>query len=267
MVDNADTTGQTPGEATSGAGSALIYCGLCGALNPATNHFCAACGTTLVDAFHATEGVRVFERADPAARIVEIIPSGTELDIVEGTMEVPADWIRVRMINGKLGFVRVADVGGGAPPSPDLILAEPDINKHARGCVSSGAALGALGLAVLMAIFGLVILLRARAEDAGILWLFYCVTIIPLMALTIGLYVSARTREDRLAEDAEDLAAERARASGEGGQARRHGNRCFRGGNERPHPKPFSHCDGRRAAGRSLRKAPSPAEAGKGAWG
>src|SRR5690349_17455455 len=26
----------------------LIFCGMCGALNPATNHYCAACGTTLV---------------------------------------------------------------------------------------------------------------------------------------------------------------------------------------------------------------------------
>jgi hypothetical protein len=197
------------GEPTSGAGSALIYCGLCGALNPATSHYCAACGTTLVDAFHATEGVRVFERADPAARIVEIMPSGNELEIVEGTMEVPADWIRVRMPNGKLGFVRVTDVGAGAPPPRDQVLAEPDINKHARGCVSSGAALGALALAVIMAIFGLVIVTRARPEDAGILWLFYCITIIPLMAMTIGLYVGARGREDRIAGEAEEIAAAR----------------------------------------------------------
>jgi hypothetical protein len=191
---------------SSGAGSALIYCGLCGALNPATNHYCAACGTTLVDAFHATEGTRVFERADPAARIVEIIPSGTELEVVEGTMEVPADWIRVRMVNGKLGFVRVSDVGtstlSAGRPTP-ASLPEPDINTHARGCVTSSAALGALGLAVVMAIGGLVIITRARPEDAGILWLFYCIIIIPLMAMTIGLYVAARSREDRQTEDAE----------------------------------------------------------------
>jgi len=35
----------------------------------------------LVDAFHATEGLRVFERPDAASRIIEIVPSGTELDI------------------------------------------------------------------------------------------------------------------------------------------------------------------------------------------
>ncbi|MDQ2655061.1 MAG: hypothetical protein M3Z20_18675, partial [Chloroflexota bacterium] len=67
---------ETWDQGTSAAGSTLIYCGLCGALNPASNHFCAACGTTLVDAFHATEGLRVFERPDPAARLIEILPSG-----------------------------------------------------------------------------------------------------------------------------------------------------------------------------------------------
>ncbi|MGI9253219.1 MAG: hypothetical protein ACR2J8_05700 [Thermomicrobiales bacterium] len=203
------------GEGTSGAGSALIYCGLCGALNPASRHYCSACGTTLVDAFHATEGIRVFERADPAARIVEIIPSGSELEIVEGTMEVPADWVRVRMVNGKLGFVRISDVGEGAPQPIDQVLPDPDINKHARGCVSTGAALGALGLAIIMALFGLVIILRARAEDAGILWLFYCITIIPLMAMTIGLYVGARGREDRIAQEAEEIAASRRASIGQ----------------------------------------------------
>jgi hypothetical protein len=199
------------GGPVGGAGSALIYCGLCGALNPASNHYCAACGTTLVDAFHATEGTRVFERADPAARIVEIVRSGEELDLVEGTQPVPADWVRVRLANGKLGYVRRADVG--RPPAEALpagALATPDINTHARGCVSSTAALAALALLVVMALFGLVIVLRARQEDAGVLWLFYCVTVVPLLALTVALYVGARSREDRLAEDAEEAMRESA---------------------------------------------------------
>ena len=60
------------------AGSGLIYCGLCGALNPATNHYCAACGTTLVDAFHATEGLRVFD----ASAIPTIISSNTNASVM-----------------------------------------------------------------------------------------------------------------------------------------------------------------------------------------
>src|SRR5680860_1653303 len=80
----------------------LIFCGMCGALNPAASFHCAACGSTLVDAFHATEGLRVFERPDAASRIIEIVPAGSELDINEDP-DAPADYVRVRLSNGKLG--------------------------------------------------------------------------------------------------------------------------------------------------------------------
>ncbi len=192
----------------SGSGSGLIYCGLCGALNPATSHFCAACGTTLVDAFHATEGTRVFDRPDPAARLVEIIAAGEELEVVaESDPTAPVDYVRVRIPSGKLGYVRLADVGQGGDGGGEAGAAAraPDINTNARGCVSSGAALAALGLLVIMALFGLVIILRARPTDAGILWLFYCSAVVPLLALTIGLYVAARSREERQTEDEAEL--------------------------------------------------------------
>ena len=95
-------------EGTAAAGSTVIYCGLCGALNPASNYYCAACGTTLVDAFHATEGLRVFERPDPAARLIEILPSGGELEVVEDAA-ASADWLRIRLPYGRLGYVEDAE--------------------------------------------------------------------------------------------------------------------------------------------------------------
>ena len=87
----------------------LIYCGQCGALNPATNHYCAACGATLVDAFHATEGLRVYDRPDTASRMIEIIPAGSELDLVDDP-DAPADFLRVKLQYGRLGYIRVADI-------------------------------------------------------------------------------------------------------------------------------------------------------------
>ena len=95
----------------------------------------------------------------------------------------------------------------GAPAPRDQVLPEPDINQHARGCVTSTAALAAIGLLVVMAVFGLVIVLRARPEDSGILWMVYCLTIVPLLAMTIGLYVGARSREERIEADAEERSA------------------------------------------------------------
>jgi hypothetical protein len=43
--------------------------------------------------------------------------------------------------------------------------------------------------------------LRARPEDAGLLGVIFRITLGPLILLTIGAYVAARTREDDLAEE------------------------------------------------------------------
>jgi hypothetical protein len=182
------------------ASSEFIYCGLCGALNPASNYYCAACGTTLVDAFHATEGLRVFERPDPAARLIEILPSGRELEVVADAA-APVDWVRIRLPYGRLGYVRAADAAVTDVPTSVSRIRPPDINTNARGCVTSGAALWALALLVITALFGVVIVARARPQDAGLLGIVFCLTLGPLILLTIGAYVAARTREDQLADE------------------------------------------------------------------
>ena len=188
--------------------STLIYCGLCGALNPATSHYCAACGTTLVDAFHATEGLRVFERPDPAARLIEIVPSGRELNVVEDA-DAPADYVRVRLGSGRLGYVRLADVaaleaGGATALPPGSAGRVPDINTNARGCVSQTAALASLALLVVTGTLGLVLLVRDRRESdgTGLLTVLFCLGVVPFLLLTIGFYLYARTRDERLEEDA-----------------------------------------------------------------
>src|SRR3954447_21779519 len=93
----------------AGASSEFIYCGLCGALNPATSYYCAACGTTLVDAFHASEGLRVYDRPDTASRLIEIVPSGSEIDVVDDP-DAPDEFARVKLSHGRLGYIRLADV-------------------------------------------------------------------------------------------------------------------------------------------------------------
>jgi len=186
----------------------LIFCGMCGALNPAGRYFCAACGTTLVDAFHATEGLRVYERPDSASRLIEIVSAGTELEVVEDDA-APDDFPRIRLPNGRLGYIRMQEVDALADPNRTVVARganQPDINSNARGCVTPTAALGALALAVVITTLLLVIILRANVYDQGILGLFFCVAVAPLLLLTIGLYLYSRSREDRLAEDEERAA-------------------------------------------------------------
>jgi hypothetical protein len=179
---------------------------MCGALNPATNFYCAACGTTLIDAFHATEGLRVFERPDSASRLIEIVPSGKELEVVEDT-NAPEDFIRVRLEYGRLGYIRLQDVatmaqaagtGSGTPSAADLA-----INTDARGCVGPTGALAAIGLVVILGALMIAIIARSDIYDQGTLGIVFCLGLGPLLVLTVGLYLYARGREERFmaAED------------------------------------------------------------------
>lgn len=192
----------------------LIFCGMCGALNPSTNFYCAACGTTLVDAFHATEGLRVYEKPDSASRLIEIVATGTELEIVEDA-DAPEDFVRVRLPYGRLGYIRLHDVANMAEAAKlthrtPAGRPAPDINTHATGCISSTAALGALALVVMLGALIIVIGWRADTYDQGTMALLFCVGIGPLMLLTVAFYLYAKSREDRLAfedEEAAELAA------------------------------------------------------------
>jgi hypothetical protein len=178
--------------------SALIYCGLCGALNPSTNYYCAACGTTLVDAFHATEGLRVFERPDAASRLIEIVATGSQLEVVED-QDAPADYVRVRLPQGRLGYVRLTDVealAGDVTEAPDVYA--PNINTAARGCVTPMGAIGALALLIAISTLAFVLLSQSDRADTGVLAIVFCVTVGPILLLTIGLYLYARDREERL---------------------------------------------------------------------
>lgn len=190
------------------SGRPLIFCGMCGALNPADKFYCAACGTTLVDAFHATEGLRVYERPDSASRLVEIVPSGTELDVVEDP-NASEDFVRVRLVSGKLGYIRLQEVDALASGRQvRAATPAPDINTNARGCVSPAAALGALALVLVLGILMLVVMSRANTYDQGTMLLLFCVGLGPLLLLTVAIYLYARSREDRLRAEEEDARSE-----------------------------------------------------------
>lgn len=183
----------------------LIFCGMCGALNPTTSYYCAACGSTLVDAFHATEGLRVFERPDAASRIIDIVPTGSTLDINEDP-DAPNDYVRVRMENGKLGYIRLAEVAAlaAAPPASNAIGGSPDINTNARGCVSTTGALASLALLILLSSLALYLINQEDSAEAGFLALVTCMVVAPLCLLMIVLYLMARDREDRTLEAEEE---------------------------------------------------------------
>ena len=149
---------------------------------------------------------------EPPGRQDGLVPAGSELDVVEDPT-APADFVRVRLPRGRLGYVRLQEVAATAPSAaPAPAARPPDVNTNARGCVSSTAALAALALLVLTGALGLVLVRRAAPADAGVLVLVFCVGLGPLLLLTIGLYVAARGREERLVE--EEAETERRQAAG-----------------------------------------------------
>lgn len=198
----------------------LIFCGMCGALNPSTNFYCAACGTTLVDAFHATEGMRVYERPDSASRLIEIVPAGTELEIAEDP-NAPEDFVRVRLGYGRLGYIRLSDVEALAERAAEMPRVTPagrplpHENYHATGCISSTAALGSVVLIGMIGLLMIVIAWKADVYDQGTLALLFCVGVLPLMVLTVAFYLYAKSREDRFADEDEE-ARMREQVSNEG---------------------------------------------------
>jgi hypothetical protein len=192
-------------------GRPLIFCGMCGALNPASNHYCAACGTTLVDAFHATEGLRVYERPDSASRLVEIIPSGTELDIVT-EKEPHEDFVRVRLPrSSKLGYIRLQEVQALANAEPVVYppgFAPPDINTNARGCVSPVGALGAIALVLVLIALLIVVLAKSDTYDQGTMLILGCFGLGPLLVITVAIYLYASSRDSRLQAEEDDARQE-----------------------------------------------------------
>ena len=158
--------------------------------------------------------MRVYAQPDTASRIVEIVPAGSELDIIEDP-DAPGDFVRVKLAFGRLGYIRLHDVAAlaGAPRAASP-MGTPDINTAARGCVSQTGALGALLLMVLLSTLVWLYIARSDSSESGIMALAACVTLGPLLALTIGLFIFARSRDERLEWEAAERAEAAATASG-----------------------------------------------------
>jgi hypothetical protein len=212
---NLPASGSSAEPVQSAERAPLIYCGQCGALNPATNYFCAACGATLVDAFHATEGLRVYDRPDTASRMIEIIAAGTELDLVDDPDAAP-DFLRVKLQYGRLGYIRVADIDAltAASSGPVDPLGTPDINMNARGCVTQSGALLALALLFALTILSLIYISQTSVEEQGIVALVACVSLGPLILVTIAIFIYARSRDERLADEVEEARSREVEESG-----------------------------------------------------
>ncbi|HUG14933.1 MAG TPA: hypothetical protein VMM78_07910 [Thermomicrobiales bacterium] len=170
----------------------VLYCGSCGALNPRTNHFCSACGHQLVDAFHASEGLRVYATPDPGASLVEIVDAGTPLVVLPTEEVLPADFAKVNLEDGRVGYVRLREVETGAGAAADVTPRTP------VGCVSSTSVVAILALLMLIGALVLVTAFRSPDPNADFIAVLACVTVVPFLVFVIGFYLYVRKREDEI---------------------------------------------------------------------
>jgi len=176
----------------------VIYCGTCGAMNPRTNHFCSACGHQLVDAYHASEGLRVYAAADPSAPLVEIVPSGADLQVLETDEELPGDFVKIALEDGRVGYVRLHEV--------EQTVGDVDREATRRepiGCISSTAVLAILALIIVSAALVLVTAIRSNDDTADFIAFLSCIIIVPFLLMVVGFYLYVRKREDELLAERE----------------------------------------------------------------
>lgn len=180
----------------------MIYCGSCGAMNPRTNHYCSACAHQLVDAYHASEGLRVYMTPDPGAPLVEILDAGTTITVVETDEELPADFVKIALTDGRIGYVRLREVEAavGADASPT--------RREPVGCVTPAALLAVMALLIVTAVLMLAIALRSSDDQGGLIAAFACLLVVPFLFLVVGFYLYVRKREEELlAGDDEEQSA------------------------------------------------------------
>lgn len=178
--------------------SGVIYCGSCGAMNPRANHYCSACGHQLVDAYHPSEGLRVYLTPDPSAALVEIVDPGSDITVVETDEALPADFAKVLLEDGRLGYVRLREVESAAEGVP--------ARRQPTGCISSTAVLAIMALLVMAATLVLVTAVRGGGgnDSNNFIAVLACITIVPFLLLVVGLYLYMRKREEDLEDDDDD---------------------------------------------------------------
>jgi hypothetical protein len=176
----------------------VLYCGSCGSLNPRTNHFCSSCGHQLVDAYHASEGLRVYERPDRAAPLVDIVNPHAEIHDIETTDILPNDFVKVLLADGRIGYIHLSEIG--AITNDDEVDVSMDTHEPV-GCISSTALLFILMLAVLVLV--LVGIIAYQSDDSGtdFLAVLSCFSMVPIIVAVIVFYFYTRKREQEILDD------------------------------------------------------------------
>lgn len=153
----------------------------------------------------------MYATPDPGAPLVEILDTGADLTVVSTDEQLPADFAKVTLEDGRVGYVHLREVdaavvGGGL-----------EERREPVGCVSSTALLAIAALLVLSV--ALIFLTASRSGDpnASLIAVLGCAFVVPFLLVVVGFYFYVRKREDELLDERDEAqgAAERDRLTGE----------------------------------------------------
>jgi len=153
-----------------------------------------------VDAYHASEGLRVYATPDPSSPLVEILDAGSDLTVVSTDEQLPADFAKVTLEDGRLGYVHLREVDSAVEAGADGERREP------VGCVSSTALLAIMALLVVSV--ALIFLTASRSGDANasLIAVLGCALVVPFLFVVVGFYFYVRKREDELLDERDEAA-------------------------------------------------------------
>lgn len=166
-------------------------------MNPRTNHYCSACGHALVDAYHPSEGLRVYTTADASSALVDIVDPGADITVLETSETLPDDFVKVTLPDGRVGYVRLQEVervaGGAAPEEP--------LRREPIGCISSSGLMAIIILSIVVGLLALAVAFRSTDANADFLAVLSCLVVVPFFIMVIGFYLYVRKREQEIMED------------------------------------------------------------------
>lgn len=140
----------------------------------------------------------MYATPDPGAALVEIVDAGDPLVVLPTDEDLPADFAKVSLADGRVGYVRLREV------ETDTVSAVDTAPRTPVGCISSTAVLAILALLILIGTLILVMAFSSPDPNADFIAVLACLTVVPFLVFVVGFYLYVRKREDEIRDAAQE---------------------------------------------------------------
>jgi hypothetical protein len=146
-----------------------------------------------VDAYHAADGLRVYQTPDPAAPLVDLVSPNLEVTIIDTDEPLPNDFAKIALPDGRIGYVWLRELEQALPEARAM-----SARGRPLGCISSTAILAVIALMILGGLFTLLVGFRSNDGTADFISVLACFSLGPLILVVAFFYFYTRKREQEL---------------------------------------------------------------------